>query len=134
MGQITVMTGPVRRRRWSDEERLEILAEAFAPGACVPANAAPQAGQRGKKEPPVRHRNPAFRQIEPPSLNVSPNRRTSHVDTAGAILRTRHSQIWQSSASLSGENVRQLKLRPENPTEIWLIMITPDCRCKRYLL
>ena len=35
MGQITVMTGPERRRRWSEEERLEILAEAFAPGACV---------------------------------------------------------------------------------------------------
>lgn len=35
MRQITVMSGPERRRRWSDEERLEILAEAFAPGACV---------------------------------------------------------------------------------------------------
>ena len=35
MGQITVMTGPERRRRWRDEERLQILAEAFAPGACV---------------------------------------------------------------------------------------------------
>jgi transposase len=35
MGQITVFSGPERRRRWSDEERLEILNEAFAPGACV---------------------------------------------------------------------------------------------------
>jgi transposase len=35
MGQITVFSGPERRRRWSDEERLEILSEAFAPGACV---------------------------------------------------------------------------------------------------
>ncbi|MPS67350.1 MAG: transposase [Novosphingobium sp.] len=35
MGQITVFSGPERRRRWSDEERLEILKEAFAPGACV---------------------------------------------------------------------------------------------------
>jgi transposase len=35
MGQITVFSGPERRRRWSDEERLEILGEAFAPGACV---------------------------------------------------------------------------------------------------
>ena len=35
MGQITVMTGPERRRQWRDEERLQILAEAFAPGACV---------------------------------------------------------------------------------------------------
>ena len=35
MGQTTVMTGPERRQRWSEEERLEILAEAFAPGACV---------------------------------------------------------------------------------------------------
>jgi transposase len=35
MGQITVFYGPERRRRWSDEERLQILGEAFAPGACV---------------------------------------------------------------------------------------------------
>ncbi len=35
MGQITVMTGPERRRRWRDEERFHILSEAFAPGACV---------------------------------------------------------------------------------------------------
>ena len=35
MGQITVFSGPERRRRWSDEERLQILNEAFAPGACV---------------------------------------------------------------------------------------------------
>lgn len=35
MGQITVFRGPERRRRWSNEERLRILTEAFAPGACV---------------------------------------------------------------------------------------------------
>ena len=35
MGQITVFSGPERRRRWSDEERLRILTEAFSPGACV---------------------------------------------------------------------------------------------------
>lgn len=35
MGQITVFSGPERRRRWSREERLQILAEAFSPGACV---------------------------------------------------------------------------------------------------
>jgi len=34
MGQITVFSGPERRRRWSDEQRLRILTEAFAPGAC----------------------------------------------------------------------------------------------------
>ncbi len=33
MGQITVYSGPERRRRWSDEQRLRILTEAFAPGA-----------------------------------------------------------------------------------------------------
>ena len=33
MGQITVFSGPERRRRWNDEQRLQILAEAFAPGA-----------------------------------------------------------------------------------------------------
>ncbi len=35
MGQITVFSGPERRRRWSQEERLQILTEAFSPGACV---------------------------------------------------------------------------------------------------
>ena len=35
MGQVTVFSGPERRRRWSDEERLQILTEAFSPGACV---------------------------------------------------------------------------------------------------
>jgi len=35
MGQVTVFSGPQRRRRWSEEERLQILSEAFAPGACV---------------------------------------------------------------------------------------------------
>ena len=35
MGQITVFSGPERRRRWIDEDRLQILTEAFAPGACV---------------------------------------------------------------------------------------------------
>ncbi len=33
MGQITVYSGPERRRRWCDEQRLQILTEAFAPGA-----------------------------------------------------------------------------------------------------
>lgn len=32
MGQITVLSGPERRRRWSDEQRLLILREAFSPG------------------------------------------------------------------------------------------------------
>ncbi|GBH31009.1 MULTISPECIES: IS66-like element accessory protein TnpA [Sphingobium] len=35
MTQVTVLTGARRRRDWSDEERLEILHEAFSPGACV---------------------------------------------------------------------------------------------------
>lgn len=35
MGQVTVYSGPERRRRWSEEERLQILSEAFAPGVCV---------------------------------------------------------------------------------------------------
>lgn len=35
MGQVTVMTGPERRRRWSDSEKLAILAEAFSPESCV---------------------------------------------------------------------------------------------------
>jgi transposase len=35
MGQVTVFSGPERRRRWSAEERLQILTDAFSPGACV---------------------------------------------------------------------------------------------------
>ena len=35
MPQITLLTGPERRRRWSDDERRRILAAAFAPGAVV---------------------------------------------------------------------------------------------------
>jgi transposase len=35
MGQVTLLTGPERRRRWSEDERLQILQEAFSPGACV---------------------------------------------------------------------------------------------------
>ena len=31
----SVFSGPERRRRWSDEERRLILAEAFSPGACA---------------------------------------------------------------------------------------------------
>jgi transposase len=35
MAQITLLTGPERRRRWSEDERRRILAAAFAPGAVV---------------------------------------------------------------------------------------------------
>ncbi len=35
MEHVTVMTGGRRHREWTDAERLEILREAFAPGAVV---------------------------------------------------------------------------------------------------
>jgi transposase len=35
MSQITVYSGPERRRRWSAEERFQILTEVFSPGGCV---------------------------------------------------------------------------------------------------
>ncbi len=35
MSQVTVLTGPERRRRWSEAERVSILAEAFSPGGVV---------------------------------------------------------------------------------------------------
>jgi transposase len=35
VGQIAVYSGVERRRRWSEAERLQILEEAFSPGACV---------------------------------------------------------------------------------------------------
>ena len=35
MTQVTVLTGVRRRRDWTDQDRLEILREAFSPGACV---------------------------------------------------------------------------------------------------
>lgn len=37
MGQVTVFSGPERRRRWSNEQRLQILTEAFSPGPNVAA-------------------------------------------------------------------------------------------------
>lgn len=33
--RIEVLTGPGRRRRWSDAEKARIVAESLAPGACV---------------------------------------------------------------------------------------------------
>jgi transposase len=35
MPQVSVIMGPERRRRWRPEEKLAVLAEAFAPGASV---------------------------------------------------------------------------------------------------
>jgi transposase len=35
MQQMTILTGPERRRRWSAEERSRILQAAFSPGAVV---------------------------------------------------------------------------------------------------
>lgn len=35
MGHAVLLTGPERRRRWSFQDRAQILAEAFAPGAVV---------------------------------------------------------------------------------------------------
>jgi transposase len=35
MAQLHVITGPERRRRWSDEEKRAVVAAAFAPGAIV---------------------------------------------------------------------------------------------------
>jgi transposase len=37
MSQVTVLTGPERRRRWSEEDQCRILAAAFAPGTTVAA-------------------------------------------------------------------------------------------------
>jgi transposase len=35
MSRVEVMSGPERRRRWSEEQKRAIVAEAFAPGALV---------------------------------------------------------------------------------------------------
>ena len=35
MAYTTLITGPERRRRWSEEQKLELLAEAFGPGGNV---------------------------------------------------------------------------------------------------
>jgi|SRR5580693_93877 transposase len=37
MAQMTVFTGPERRRRWSEDDRRRILTAAFSPGAVVVA-------------------------------------------------------------------------------------------------
>ena len=35
MSYSTLITGPERRRRWSEEQKVELLAEAFGPGGSV---------------------------------------------------------------------------------------------------
>lgn len=35
MGQVTIFSGAARRRQWSDEEKISLVAKAFAPGAIV---------------------------------------------------------------------------------------------------
>lgn len=35
MGQVHVLTGVIRRRRWSDAEKRALVAAAFAPGAVI---------------------------------------------------------------------------------------------------
>ncbi|WP_353829505.1 transposase [Mesorhizobium sp.] len=37
MSHVTILTGPDRRRRWSEEDQCRIVAAAFAPGATVAA-------------------------------------------------------------------------------------------------
>lgn len=37
MSHMTVLTGPERRRRWSEDDQCRILAAAFAPGSTVAA-------------------------------------------------------------------------------------------------
>jgi transposase len=37
MSRVEVMSGPERRRRWSEDQKRAIVAEAFAPGASVSA-------------------------------------------------------------------------------------------------
>ena len=34
-GRVEIITGPERRRRWSDEEKLQLVAEACRPGNSV---------------------------------------------------------------------------------------------------
>jgi transposase len=35
MARVEVITGPIRRRRWSEEQKRAIVAESFAPGTTV---------------------------------------------------------------------------------------------------
>jgi transposase len=35
MSRVEVLSGPERRRRWSEDQKRAIVAEAFAPGASV---------------------------------------------------------------------------------------------------
>jgi len=35
MGEVHILTGPERRRRWSEEDKRALIATAFAPGAIV---------------------------------------------------------------------------------------------------
>jgi transposase len=65
MSYATVMAGPERRRRWSEDQKLAILAAAFSPGGSV-AEAARQADvctsliYRWRESYLVRDRRPGF--------------------------------------------------------------------------
>lgn len=105
--RIELLTGPGRRRRWSDAEKSRIVAESMAPGACVSAVArrwdvSPQqvfGWRRDRRNKAVERRStePSFVPIvqEPsPSLtaqttpaSVSSTAATIEIKIAGAVVR-----------------------------------------------
>ncbi|NRQ19172.1 IS66-like element accessory protein TnpA [Ensifer sesbaniae] len=69
MGHAVLLTGPERRRRWSLEDRAQILAEAFAPGTVVSEVARRFEVSTGllytwRRQPLVQQAEPAFVQAK----------------------------------------------------------------------
>lgn len=80
MAQMTIMAGPERRRRWSDEQRERILAEAFQSGARVCDVARRHDVARGLI---YQWRRAALRQAEPVLVPVVVNEPAGQVSDPG---------------------------------------------------
>jgi transposase len=94
MARIEVITGPARRRRWSEEQKRAIVSAAFAPGAVVSEvarRAALCAGQiyRWRQDLGRAAGNGFAAVIVSPVEHASPDRREGviEVELAGARLR-----------------------------------------------
>lgn len=87
----------------------------------LPANTAPQAGQRGKNESADRLRKPVCRRSGKPSLTASPSHHTNSARIADPMSTTRLPQFCQSSArfnnalrGLGGKRAQLFRRAPAN--------------------
>jgi transposase len=87
MARMEIITGPERRRSWSEEQKRAIVAAAFAPGAIVAdvaRRAAVCAGQIYRWRQELRHAGNGFSQVVIASIDNDSNDRAG-LDPAPAI-------------------------------------------------